>query len=112
MKKRISLLAALLILAAAVFGTPAATADITVVQVTKAASVRSAPGFNSDKLALAETGAQYPFLGEESGRYEVQLDATRAGFLPKAAFVLPIAIVLMVVTLFVLRSVTGKKAAA
>ena len=85
MKKRISLLAALLILVAAVFGTPAATADITVVQVTKAASVRSAPGFNSDKLALAETGAQYPFLGEESGWYEVQLDATRAGFLPKAS---------------------------
>ena len=85
MKKRISVLAALIVLALAVLAAPAAMADITMVQVTKAASVRSAPGFNSEKLELAETGAQYVFLGEESGWYEVQLSGTQAGFLPRAS---------------------------
>ena len=74
----------------------------------------------SDTTIMASAGAQCDHVNHVSTQlpYAITVAAVSfvsyiiAGFLPKAAFVLPIAIVLMVVTLFVLRSVTGKKAAA
>lgn len=85
MKKRISALVALLVLALAVLQVPAAMADITVVRLTKGASVRSEPGFNGEKLELATLGTEYPYVGEQNGWYEVALDDARTGFLPKDA---------------------------
>ena len=74
----------------------------------------------SDTTIMASAGAQCDHVSHVSTQlpYAITVAAVSfvsyiiAGFLPNAAVVLPIAIVLMVVTLFVLRSVTGKKAAA
>ena len=74
----------------------------------------------SDTTIMASAGAQCDHVSHVSTQlpYAITVAAVSfvsyiiAGFLPNAAIVLPIAIVLMVVTLFVLRSVTGKKAAA
>ena len=83
MKKIISVAIALLLLCSAVLLPMTASAEITMVEVTKGASIRSKPGFNGDKLKMASAGSQYLYLGTEGTWYEVQVDAETKGYLPK-----------------------------
>ena len=74
----------------------------------------------SDTTIMASAGAQCDHVNHVSTQlpYAITVAAVSfvsyiiAGFLPHAVIVLPIAIVLMLVTIFVLRAVTGKKAVA
>ena len=82
MKKRFSVILALVILALAVIQLPlAAYADITMVEVTKGASIRSKPGYDGDKLTLAKAGEQYLHLGTEGSWYALQMQDGRTGYL-------------------------------
>ncbi len=83
MKKRFSVILALVILALAVIQLPlAAYADITMVEVTKGASIRSKPGYDGAKLTLAKAGEQYLHLGTEGSWYALQMQDGRTGYLP------------------------------
>ena len=74
----------------------------------------------SDTTIMASAGAQCDHVNHVSTQlpYAITVAAVSfvsyiiAGFLPHAVIVLPIAVVLMLVTIFVLRAVTGKKAVA
>ena len=82
MKKSIAVLIALMlaVLALVPLG---ASADITMVKVTKGASIRSTAGFNGDKLQMAKVGEEYLYLGTEGSWYAVQVNADTKGYLPK-----------------------------
>lgn len=83
MKKILSVAVSLLLLCTAVLLPLTASAEITMVEVTKGASIRSKPGFNGEKLTMASVGSQYLYLGTEGTWYEVQVDAETKGYLPK-----------------------------
>ena len=74
----------------------------------------------SDTTIMASAGAQCDHVSHVSTQlpYAITVAAVSfvsyiiAGFLPNAAIVLPIALVLMLVTIFVMRSITSRKATA
>ena len=61
----------------------AASAEITMVEVTKGASIRNKPGYDGDKLTLAQPGSQYLYLGTEGNWYKIQMTSEKTGYLPK-----------------------------
>ena len=83
MKKIISVAVSLLLLWMAVLLPLTASAEITMVEVTKGASIRSRPGFDGKKLKLANVGSQFLYLGTEGAWYKIQVDAETKGYLPK-----------------------------
>ena len=83
MKKGMAVVLSLLLFLAAAVLPPAASAEISMVEVTKGASIRTEPGYNADKIAMAETGSQYLCLGIQGNWYEIQVDAETTGYLPK-----------------------------
>lgn len=80
MKKSISVVLSLLLLLLVAIP---AFAGVTMVEVTKGASIRSQPNFNGNKIKLANAGSQFVYLGTEGSWYEVQVDADTKGYLPK-----------------------------
>ena len=83
MKRTLSLLMSLMLLAFAVLVIPAAAlADYTMVEVTKGASIRSTPGFNGEKLTLAQPGSKYLYLETEGKWYAIRMDSGATGYLP------------------------------
>ena len=82
MKKSISVILALLLAVLALVPLTA-SADITMVRVSKGASIRSTPGFNGEKLQMAKVGEEYLYLGTEGSWYAIQISADKKGYLPK-----------------------------
>ena len=83
MKRLLTVLLSLIVLAGVFVSAPsAARAEYTLVEVTKGASVRSAAGYNGEKLMLAQPGEQFMYLGTEGKWYAIRTKDGVNGYLP------------------------------